>query len=154
MALTDYVGRAPSDGAEGTRIDRVTAHHVWDVDHKSTAACANCGTGISLNERHLLVRLVSRSHGHRSSIVNTSVTSAVSESGSKRPSRRGYSTARRCISSTISGFRSVEVSPSGSPSETFSSKRRMIFPDRVFGKSPVSTTRSGRAIGPISSSTA
>ncbi len=61
MALTDYVGRAPSDGAEGTRIDRVTAHHVWDVDHKSTAACANCGTGISLNERHLLVRLVSRS---------------------------------------------------------------------------------------------
>jgi hypothetical protein len=61
MALTDYVGRAPAGEAEGTRIDRVTTHHVWDVDPESTAACANCGTEVSLAERHLLVRLVSRS---------------------------------------------------------------------------------------------
>jgi hypothetical protein len=61
MALTDYVGRAPPDGEDGTRIDRVTAHHVWNVDHESTAACANCGAGLRLSERHLLVRLVSRS---------------------------------------------------------------------------------------------
>ncbi|MEF8818546.1 MAG: hypothetical protein V5A31_03385 [Haloferacaceae archaeon] len=60
MVLKDYVGLAPGDGPDGARIDRVTAHHVWAVEGSSTAACANCGTGISLDERHLLVRLVSR----------------------------------------------------------------------------------------------
>jgi len=61
MALTDYVGRTPPEGAEGTRIDRVTTHRVWTVESETTAACANCGAGLSLGERHLLVRLVSRS---------------------------------------------------------------------------------------------
>ncbi|ESS07485.1 MAG: hypothetical protein A07HB70_00024 [uncultured archaeon A07HB70] len=61
MALADYVGRAPPEGADGTRIDRVTAHRVWNLESETTATCANCGTGLSLGERHLLVRLVSRS---------------------------------------------------------------------------------------------
>lgn len=65
MVLTDYVGCAPADGPDGAQIERVTAHHVWAVDHESTAACANCGTGISLDERHLLVRLVTRERSPR-----------------------------------------------------------------------------------------
>lgn len=61
MTLADYVGRTPPGSEEGTRIDRVTAHHVWEMDHESTATCANCGAELSLGERHLLVRLVARS---------------------------------------------------------------------------------------------
>ncbi|MFB6167780.1 MAG: hypothetical protein ABEJ43_02920 [Haloferacaceae archaeon] len=65
MALADYVGRSPVDGPEESQIERVTAHHVWALDQASTAACANCGGGIDLDERHLLVRLVSRSRTPR-----------------------------------------------------------------------------------------
>src|SRR4051812_226686 len=70
--------------------------------------------------------------------------------GSRRPhSSVGDSAARFLISSTTAGSASVVVSPRARPSATSRSKRRMIFPERVFGSSSVKITVLGRAVGPI-----
>mmetsp|Transcript_1779 Transcript_1779/g.3367 ORF Transcript_1779/g.3367 Transcript_1779/m.3367 type:complete len:204 (-) Transcript_1779:593-1204(-) len=50
---------------------------------------------------------------------------------------------------TISGFASVDVSPTGSPVARFFRMRLMILPLRVFGSSGVKTIAFGRAIAPI-----
>ena len=61
MPLSTYAGRPAPDAPDGTRIDRVTAHQVWDVHGEATAACANCDERLNLRNRHLLVRLVTPS---------------------------------------------------------------------------------------------
>ena len=57
------------------------------------------------------------------------------------------------ICSTISAFASVVTSPSGRPRATSRSSRRMILPERVFGRSAVKMIPCGRAILPILSAT-
>ena len=54
--------------------------------------------------------------------------------------------------STTDGSASVEVSPSApnSSSAIFLRIRRMILPERVFGRPGANWIRSGEAIGPIS----
>ena len=54
------------------------------------------------------------------------------------------------ISSTISGFKSVEVSPKleKSPSAIFRKMRRIILPERVLGKPETNWILSNLAIGP------
>ena len=56
--------------------------------------------------------------------------------------------ARSAISLTTAGSASVVVSPSGRFSATSRSRRRMIFPERVFGSSGVKTMFAGFAIAP------
>lgn len=55
------------------------------------------------------------------------------------------------MSSTTAGSVSVLVSPifDNSPSATFLKMRRMIFPERVFGKPLTNRILSGLAMGPI-----
>ena len=50
---------------------------------------------------------------------------------------------------TTFGSASVVVSPSALPSAMSRSNRRMIFPERVFGRSAVKMMSSGLAIAPI-----
>ena len=54
------------------------------------------------------------------------------------------------ISSTISGFNNVEISPKleKSPSAIFLKMRRIIFPERVFGNPETNWILSNLAIGP------
>ena len=54
---------------------------------------------------------------------------------------------------TTSGSRSVVTSPSARPSAMSRSRRRMILPERVFGRSSAQTIRLGRANLPIRSAT-
>jgi hypothetical protein len=61
----------------------------------------------------------------------------------------GVSAARSAISDTTAGSASVVVSPSGRFSATSRRRRRMIFPERVFGSSGVKTMLAGFAIAPI-----
>ena len=58
------------------------------------------------------------------------------------------------ISSTTSGFDSVVVSPTSMKFEIDAMTRRMILPERVFGRSLVTHTWAGRAIGPMISAVA
>ena len=51
--------------------------------------------------------------------------------------------------STTVGSASVVVSPSALSSATSRSSRRMILPDRVFGRSSVNRIDFGFAIGPM-----
>ena len=51
--------------------------------------------------------------------------------------------------STTVGSASVVVSPSASSSATLRSSRRMILPERVFGRSSVNRIVFGLAIGPM-----
>ena len=51
--------------------------------------------------------------------------------------------------STTDGSASVVVSPSAWSSATSRSSRRMILPERVFGRSSVNRTVFGLAIGPM-----
>lgn len=64
-----------------------------------------------------------------------------------------YHTLSSLISSTISGFNKVEVSPKllKSPSAIFLRIRRIIFPDLVFGNPDTNWILSNFAIGPICS---
>ena len=61
----------------------------------------------------------------------------------------GVPAARSASSLTTAGSASVVVSPSGRFSATSRSRRRMIFPERVFGSSGVKTMFAGFAIAPI-----
>ena len=70
---------------------------------------------------------------------------AVSPLRPRRPQRGSISTTPASAS--------VVVSPSARPSATSRSSRRMILPERVFGRSGVNSRYFGRAMGPMTSAT-
>ncbi|MFC4358741.1 hypothetical protein ACFO0N_12390 [Halobium salinum] len=57
MGLAEFTGLTPTGYDEGTRIERVSRHHRWDVDREAWSDCTNCGSELRLRDRHLLVRL-------------------------------------------------------------------------------------------------
>ena len=95
---------------------------------------------------------VRRSRSARSSrsACGTSMVNGVIVVGRHGVSPPGAPAAARLrISSTTPGSASVVVSPSSRPSATSRSRRRMILPERVLGRSSVKMIVLGRPIVPI-----
>ncbi len=93
------------------------------------------------------------SFGGSGSASNAGASAASPPSGASVSSRQSSPppvAARRCSSSTTAASARVVVSPRLRPSATSRSRRRMILPDRVFGRSGVMKIAFGLAIAPIS----
>lgn len=60
MGFSSYTGQSPASVRDESVVDRISQHRRWDVDAPSEDACANCGTSLPLQERHLLVTLTDR----------------------------------------------------------------------------------------------
>jgi hypothetical protein len=57
MGYSEYTGRSPGGVQNSGVVDRISQHRRWDIDSPSEDECANCGTPLALQERHLLVTL-------------------------------------------------------------------------------------------------
>ncbi|WP_435335582.1 hypothetical protein [Haloarchaeobius sp. TZWWS8] len=55
MALSQYVGKAVPN--EGGTVVHVTPHSHWRPGQERTEPCSNCGTVLTLSEKHVLVEL-------------------------------------------------------------------------------------------------
>src|SRR3546814_9866369 len=84
-------------------------------------------------------------------VFTDKTSSSCNENSHTGPSPVYELIAPRLISSTIGGSSKALVSPrlEVSPSATFRSMRRMIFPERVLGNPRTNWLLSGLAMGPI-----